>query len=300
MIAWLLLTALALAEVVHDDLPSFARALVREHAAQVSRTEWRAPTDLQRTHRAHGMGLLIAALPACEPADLDRAAAQLTKAGVALHTHRVGAERFVLTEDRDDHGAERAVWRCGPSLPLLLQAPHARYDLLTADLIAFAFVHTTARGAMWSTAHRHDGAHGARKDDVIHPADPTRQPTSPFHTTTLVAAASDPDLRVLQLHGFASDDVPGDLVLASGRTDRPPAQLTAAAIGLPDARLLVHGVHTYVLGATDNALGAVLTTRHTTRFLHAELSRPLRDALLAEPDRLTRLTTHLASLPWTP
>jgi hypothetical protein len=127
--------------------------------------------------------------------------------------------------------------------------------------------------------------------------------TSPVHTTTIASTATLADLRVVQLHGFASDAIANVLIVSSGRPDRPPVHTRApllAALHLPNEAVALHGVNVHVLGATGNVAARRLTTRSQCRFLHLELSRPLRDHLLDNPDLPAAMMHAVQSTGWTP
>src|SRR5690606_19084745 len=128
---------------------------------------------------------------------------------------------------------------------------------------------------------------GERPEDPVHPADVCHQPGSLFQTVTLALTATRAELRVVQVHGYGGEPTHVDLVVSTGRPDRPPRglrEIVATTLGVHPTRVGVFPDDVDVLGGTTNAAARQLAAR-APRFLHLELSRDLREVLRASPGR---------------
>jgi hypothetical protein len=289
-------------DVDHGSTAGMSRWIADEHRRVAEASRWRSPTEPERAALARAVTRLARGAARCDDALLDGVAPDLAKAGMIASRHRAGEATFVVVEEAAPHGAGLLALRCGDALPLLVQAPHAFFDVHTDDLVRDGFLEGGARAAMWSTVHRYQALPGERPEDPVHPADVTRQTTSAFHTATLALAAAIPELRVLQLHGFGGAPGAFDAVVSSGRADLPPRFARAplaGVLGVPAARIGLYGDDAHELGATGNVQGHVLSTLTPPRFLHVELSRPLRDRLRGDPALAGRLVRTLGAGAWT-
>lgn len=274
---------------------------LREH--MVDSATWRSPREQERATLIDVTRRLVRALPLCEADALADLQARLAPIGWQLEAWALGTTTLWVMHEQQAYGGALVASRCGPARPVFLQAPHGTYDVHTDDIVASAFALSTARVAAFNTSHRYRATADEHPNDALHPADVTRQPASLFQAITLAWAAQDPEVRVLQVHGFAPTTLQADVVLSSGRADRPPRALqalTATTLGLPPDRVRVFGHDTDVLGGTRNAAGQHLASTPQVRFLHLELSRPLRDALQASPDAVVQLFDALTAVPWAP
>lgn len=173
--------------------------------------------------------------------------------------------------------------RLGP-LPqeLVLQAPHPTSDLKTGELTSQLFDTGRVRAAMFATTHRDSG------EDAAHDVE------SPLQQLTQGLAEGLPNPLFVQIHGFSASTSSADVVVAVGR-GLSDADCFARQVG---AALLVTDVRTGaqepLLAATKNAQSLLL--RGVARFLHIELSKDLRDSLVAEPTRRDLLLGTLLDL----
>ncbi len=284
MIGWLVVAAAGAAELSDD--------LTEAWAASRQSPAWRSPTRPEREAVQQGVQLLAEAAITCDPAGRQRAAEGLASAGLGV---RELSETVWLVAETDEHyGAGFLALRCGAGASVTsvtLQAPHGRYDLGTGELLVALFATSTARAAQWNTVHRYRAVPGERPADPVHPADVAHQPGSLFHAATLGLAAADPQLRVVQLHGFAKGRVEAELVLSSGDASRPPEAAGLAAAGVGGVALFGRDVQT--LGGTTNAQARALPGR----FLHVEMSADLRERLATSDEQLAALWTAVAG-PW--
>ncbi len=276
-VAWILLLGVALGG---------AWELARERRPE---GEVQDPSAEQRARYAALVRALGRAAPAATlPPDAEARAAEL-----GLELRREGDQLWLLERAEPLPGLGlRGVGvlglRLGP-LPaeLVLQAPHPSSDLHTGPLASALFDAGGVRAVQLATTHR-DAGEGA---------DPAHNPASWFQGATdgLADALADP--LVVQLHGFSRDTSEADAVLSEGATPLPPAELAAmirrfsAAMGLDDVR---DGTQVPALAGRDNAQARLLAGR--ARFLHLEMSLPLRVALRDEAERRAALSALLRSL----
>lgn len=285
-----------------DDLGA---RLATRHGAQVDAARWAPPTAPQHTALAAFVDALAAALPDCAAPGVDRAVRQATVAGYRVERWiQPGGGDVLVAWEVDPAGGVMLAVRCGAMeghADVLLQAPHALFDLDTDDVVRDAFVAGGVRAAMWNTVHRYRAVPGEQPYDPVHPADVAHEPASLFQTATLGWLAARPTARVVQIHGFGRASVDGDAVISSGTPRRPPTSLrapVAAALGLSPERVRIFGDDADALGATTNVTGRQLVGAHPARFLHVELSRRVRDALAASPERSAALVVALGDAPW--
>lgn len=198
---------------------------------------------------------------------------------------RGGADRWWIAE-REGSRRGRGVYAFHATTPgPLVTAPHGvpNDDMLTAEIVVGLFEAAGVRAAGWSTVRREeiDLAHA---DDTV------------FHQFVLAFAATAPRSSVVEVHGFAQDKrrtVAGrraDAILSNG-TRRPDSELRAAAGCLADGLGVRAGIYPEIaeLGGTTNSQGKALRQRGSDRFVHLELSRPLRQRLAAEQADLDHL-----------
>lgn len=179
--------------------------------------------------------------------------------------------------------------RTGAGIPdLVLQAPHAWYDLNTGRLAVHLFEAGHGRVLCTNTAHRYRGASPEGLEDPTH-ADVAHRPDSVFQAATLGVVEGLADPLVVQLHGFGSDHRGLAAVVSSGSVLQDPRWVEQATRGLrtllendaPEGGSGVRtGTHVPELAGTTNAQGNALTGR--ARFLHVELSLPVRRQLLSD------------------
>lgn len=166
----------------------------------------------------------------------------------------------------------------------VVQAPHPRADLRTGALAAALFDAGQARALVLATSHRRTGS------DAAH------DPEGLMQDATAALSRALPRPLVVQLHGFGEGSAAGDAVVSPGPTPMSEAALSCALQRLEPALgpNLLTGVEAPELAGRTNAQGRLL--RGQGRFLHLELSRPLRDALYDNPTQLALLGEALSAL----
>ncbi len=213
-----------------------------------------------------------------EPADLDERAA-----------------RFGLSVQRPEHGEWLALSPSVPGAegfyvfrlsqvasPLVLQAPHAWYDLRTGRLGCLLFEEGAGQILMTNSGQRYAAEHA----DLAHQADTL------FQAATQGVSQGLQDPLILQLHGFGSSTSRRAAVVSPGSALYDPAELAEIREGL-DALFrgrIGSGDEVPDLAGRTNAQGVVLSSH--VRFLHLELSSKARKSLVADAD----LRAELAAL----
>jgi hypothetical protein len=169
--------------------------------------------------------------------------------------------------------------RLGPSVPLVLQAPHAWFDRGTGALTAELFEEGTAAALMVNTGHRYGGDTDAEHVDVAH-ANETL-----YQAATLGVVEGRVDPLVVQLHGFGPKTSSAAAVVSQGAAFQPPDVVQRAhadLVGLFGDQV-VTDAEVPALAGRRNLQGRVVGG--TARFLHIELSQDVR-AQLNQDDAL--------------
>ncbi|MBF0261451.1 MAG: hypothetical protein HQL97_06450 [Magnetococcales bacterium] len=197
----------------------------------------------------------------------------------------------LLIRERDNQGRGLYLLRPRQAGGLFIQAPHRFFDHLTGEITQRLFERGGVTGASWNTRHRHE----TENSDLAH-VDP-----SPFTAFGRAIAATDPNARIVQLHGFnelkrsREGKEPADLIISSG-TKQPSALVRILANCLRKAQLgtvRLYPTEVDHLGGTTNVTGRAVRAMGFSGFVHIETSHALRKKLLADPEALDRLATCL-------
>jgi len=207
---------------------------------------------------------------------------------------------FIVPADEVARGLGWCVLRLGPEVPdLVLEAPHGWSDLHTGRITADLFEAGVGRAACFNGAHRHSSSQGdLRGGTADRTSDLAHRPDSAYQAATLgiVSALGDPLL--VQVHGFGDQHRSFSAVVSAGASLQP-ASVVRHAMTLLDPLLSPHGLvadGTMVreLAGTTNVQGRATST--TSRFIHLELSLPVRQQLIASDDQLSQLGAALERL----
>ncbi|MFV8754257.1 hypothetical protein ACNOYE_27245 [Nannocystaceae bacterium ST9] len=259
--------------------------------------------------------LVVLLLEYAETGELDRRARRSARslalaAKVELSAVEVGGVSLWLVSESADRvrGAGAYLIRLGPTAPLVLSAPHVFHDQGTGD-IALALLlearapSSTPRAIFVNDVHRHRQLDGRKIDRRDNPADSAHAHEHPLAATTRRVLERLP-LAIIQLHGYGGELLAGEpvAILSSGG-HRPSRYVRNVAIslrrGLPELPIGLYGVDADRLGGTTN-IQAQAARELGRCFLHVELSRPLRDRLVAEPDLRARWGPALLRVPEEP
>ena len=205
-----------------------------------------------------------------EPRDLDQRAEQLGLrverpehgGWVALKPAEPGAEGFYL-------------FRLGPAeQPLVLQAPHAWYDLRTGRLASLLFEEGHGQVLMMNSGQRYAADHA----DLAHQSDTLYQAA----TQGVSEGLQDP--LVLQLHGFGKKSARRAAVVSPGSALYDPSELAQVREQLDELfrGRIGSGDEVPKLAGRTNAQGIVLSSH--VRFLHLELSSSSRKQLTSDAE----------------
>jgi len=237
--------------------------------------------------------------------DAPALAAAAAQAGFHLEDWTVeGVRVWALIEDpAQRRGAGAYLVRAGvpaTGREILLQAPHADYDLGTGEIAARLFVQPGGPRALFlNSIHRYQSAPGEREKRLGSPADVAHNPDHLFAWATNLFATAFPRVLVVQLHGFAGQTseeeedalIPAgtSIVVSAGNKTASTRLSTLVADGLRG--VFGEGVRRFpeesgALGATTNVQGRTVRRRGNADFLHLELSQTARRALRADPEKL--------------
>lgn len=204
----------------------------------------------------------------------------------------------LLAERGDACAGRGAYWmRDNGGAPLVLAAPHRGADRKTGTLAAILFARSDAVAAAWNSAPRYSASDCSNGIDLV------QEPLHLFTAFSLGFAASYPNGRIVQLHGFDGDrratlKAQEASVIISNGTAEPSDQLLDLAdcltLGLAPHRVLVYPAETRELGALGNAQGQALREEGFAGFVHLEMSLPLREALIGDERLRTKLAECLA------
>ena len=224
------------------------------------------------------------------------AARRAEAAGLVLRDHDTWIE---LSSRPDRADGFYAIRKAGDVPALVLEAPHAWYDLDTGKLACALFEAGYGRALLLNTAQRHAPSQG---DATAHAdglgADVAHRAESVFQAATLgvVDALSDP--LVVQVHGFGSGHGSYGAVLSEGSTFQASSQLAAATVALEPVLgsygAVVTGEEVPELSARTNVQSQAITGQG--RFLHMELSLSARRGMVGDQGELEGLGAALSSL----
>jgi hypothetical protein len=210
-------------------------------------------------------------------------------------------ELWVLAESDDTRrGAGLAAVRPGKSRPFVIEAPHTFFDRGTLEIALAVFERLEARALLVNTMHRSSGATPEQREDEIRrgtsKSDLAHVAQSFYSTAHSELVRADPELVVIQLHGFKDDHVPGTAAVVSAAKTRGDAKAVALALrqALPSTTIKVYPEEVDTLGGTQNRQAELSRTARAP-FVHIELSSTLRTALNSDADLVLRFADALAA-----
>jgi hypothetical protein len=205
-------------------------------------------------------------------AELRREARSL---GWALRQGQVGEVGWTVLQESAARRTGRGLYAFSDSGRHAIQAPHVPTDLHTGE-IALAMAHDGApRAVAWNTVPR-------READLVHLRN------SALHAFSRAFAGTFPKERIVQLHGYHAGqdraDVPADAIVSAAR-ERPGSAARSVAECMREqvaSETGLYGVDTESLGGERNRIARELLRSGYRRFIHLEMSLPLREALLED------------------
>lgn len=249
--------------------------------------------------------IVEALLSGAEGADapLSQLAHQAKGIGHRVQIWRVDDQRYwaLVEAPESRRGAGAYIVRVGarpaqePSV--LLQAPHAYYDLGTGVLALRLFFADNRRvvGLFVNTLHRYWDESGDYQRRERSPADVCHRTDHVFQHATASAMRASIRLVVIQLHGFADGERRPDAIISSGDTSQSAPVVARLADSLKPlvGKVLRFPEETDELGGTTNAQGRLLSTSRRAHFVHLELSSRVRRALRKSPKKLSDMARVL-------
>lgn len=263
---------------------------------------------------ASALADLVGRMLAAEPAGL---AASARAAGYTIEGWAIGGERFLAAIEAPGgrRGGGAFVVRVGGTSPVILQAPHAFFDVGTERIALDLLVEQREwpRALFVNTIHRHVGTDGVKRRRDDSPADPCHRPEHLLAVATTAAIEAIPGAEVVQLHGFGDDPAdteeedgarPGGPVFAaivSGGV-RPATERARTAAARLRGELAVPVAlfpdDTDRLGALTNVQGRAIRAYNdragaAATFVHVEMSATLRRRLRTDAALRGRLAAAL-------
>ena len=187
--------------------------------------------------------------------------------------------RYFVVREHPDHQHGRGVYafQTGVKSSIVLQAPHRFNDLMTGSIVIKLFCEQSVAAVALNTIHR-------SKIDLSH----TQLHFINAFTTAVIKAQ--PDVTILQIHGFTNKGKTGAAKLAKiivsdstkfpGRLARQSAIELKTTFGAEPTRLFPIDVQQ--LGGTTNRQAEIAHGLGCPNFLHLELNREFRDELDAD------------------
>ena len=210
-----------------------------------------------------------------------------------------GSDDVWLLAERASHrrGAGAVAIRVGrQAAGLIVEAPHTFFDAGTLPIALTAFQRLGCRALLINTVHRYnprlrgessDGEGGEDGGDVS-ASDVAHAPHSFFLAAHEELQVAFPRATAVQLHGFRDEVLDGVSIVLSAAGTRADANLVASSLrAAPSATLGgPHAVRVFpddvrILGGTLNAQ-ARSSARAAAPFLHVEMSKSLRDNMVAD------------------
>jgi hypothetical protein len=213
---------------------------------------------------------------------------------------------WLLSEDSRRRGAGAIVLRVGAASPLLVEAPHTFFDQGTLPIAVTFFNVLRARALLVSTAHRYGGkpappgdeeegqgeggAAGKRRPPP--PSDVAHAERSFFLAAHKALLEALPRPLTVQLHGYQDTSAPdvSAILSAAGTGAGLPALLDPLRAALPEDTIRAYPSEIRKLGGESN-VQARASFQSGAPFYHIELSRSLRDRLIADAALRRRVAT---------
>jgi hypothetical protein len=204
----------------------------------------------------------------------------------SLAMQQVNYADFITLQELPTAKQGRGFFAINPTVKnnWLLQAPHADSDLYTGKIVSRLFLTGAFKAAQWNTVKR-------SISDMAH------TPDTYWQAFTQAFAGLYPEGKIIQLHGYEQEarrtqaGETSDMILSSGH-ENPPLWVQQTAACLKKAlpwRVSLYPVDLSELGGTINVQGQLLRSLGHNGFLHIEMSKALRQALLDDAELRNKL-----------
>jgi hypothetical protein len=172
-----------------------------------------------------------------------------------------------------------------PEGPLVVQVPHAYYDLYSGEIAAGLLREDIAIIA-WNSAKR---TILSDPDDSL--ADLAKRHDSLFNALTQAMLETRPQGRLIQLHGFANEKriteagAEAAVIVSNGSVwpSTSVEQIAGCLQSLIDGPVWLYPKDVRELGATQNVQGQTMRDQGHDGFVHLELNRATRETLRNSP-----------------
>lgn len=232
--------------------------------------------------------------------DRGDAPAQAPPAGFVAHP--LPGQLWSLQEEVEHkRGAGVLVLRKGPARACVIEAPHTFFDTGTLELATHAFSALRCQALLINTAHRAASMEAQDEQARRQAARTGELPSDLAHAAQSFFSAAHQALvarpragPVLQLHGYKDDSAPGWAAVVSNARTKLPIRHVVERLreALPGHAIAAYPTDYQGLGGTRNEQAAYSVQRGGA-FLHLELSRSLRQHLLADHEALQRFVRAL-------
>jgi len=227
-------------------------------------------------------------------------------AGYVVEGWVLGGQRVLVAVEGVKRGGGAYLVRVGSTSPVILQAPHAFFDLGTERiaLAMFAAEKGWPRALFVNTIHRYVGVDGVKLVQDNAPADPCHNPEHLFNYATKAALVAVKRAEVVQLHGFGEGEGLEFAAIVSAGLPRATERSRAVATALRGVlgSVALYPEDTDKLGAQSNeqkrAMQAIDAMdgpgEGTARgFVHVELSAAARQQLRGDEQLRGRVAAAL-------
>jgi hypothetical protein len=257
--------------------------------------------DEERSYRAWVAAAAIAARDGAPPP-------QVAPEGFVLE--QIDAETWLLAEaPQRKRGGGAVALRVGPAPAVVVEAPHTFFDVGTLPIALTAFQEQRARALIVNTVHRYRSRHAGdgppdaglaadegedegKEESAAPSSDVAHAPRSFFLAAHEALLSAFPAIATVQLHGFRDAAAPGVALIASGAGTELDQALVERLRGWLGRELRVFPTEIQHLGGLTN-VQAARSRAAGAPFVHVEMSRSLRDRLVADATQRRRLGAAL-------
>jgi hypothetical protein len=207
----------------------------------------------------------------------------------------VNGERMVILKEKPSRceGRGTFLFRASGGTSDLLQIPHRFHDMYTGDIGYWLMQQGKFRLMAWNSIQRYTTS----LDKDSSSADLTHTFNNYFTALAEAAALLSSDSRIIQIHGFDSSKRKSEagrnsqIIVSDGsrRPSRKIKALTGCLRAHLHKRVSLFPRNVTELGATTNQIGAKLRQYDHQGFVHIELNKATRKALMTDTDLMTAL-----------
>jgi hypothetical protein len=248
---------------------------------------YRVPDIQQRRQIVAAMDPLFESIDNPAPSQVQQAAAKLETTGYEISEYSGPEGHWLILQAKGDFaGAGYYMYRTGKlDSELVLQAPHAIFDVHTDVLTKGVFASLPVRAAYFSDYQRYGGKSDKPSDKQYgrhSPYDLAHNPDTLFQDLTIQWMLKRPRTVVVQPHAFALSTVGGeavDMIVSPGSKKNTSPVFEQMVKGLkeafPGCTIKIYPNEIRILGGTTNLQGKAVRAAGGD-FIHIELSKTMR------------------------